>query len=148
MPGTAVQDDDEASARLQTVNEAFEDAAPLRDVLLAVCREFGLAHAARCLKFSAQPVRPPRDAVMAEATGSAGAEGAAADDDDGDEEAAESEEEEEEEESDGDDEDDGLWSAAERDDKDMMVSPCSSPPHATSTACVHSSSLTDDQYRK
>ena len=113
-----MQDDDDASARLSKVNEAFEDAAPLRDVLLAVCREFRLTHAAQCLdRNPAEPVG--EDADMADAS-SAGAEGAAAHGDDDDGEAEQSEEEE----SDGDEEDDDIWSAAERDDKDMMVSPC------------------------
>lgn len=98
------QDDDDASARLQTVNEAFEDSAPLRELLLAVCREFGLSRAARCL----EPVGPAEDADMAVAS-SAGAEGSG----DGDDDA---------EESDG--EEDDTWSAAERDDKDMIVRSC------------------------
>ena len=101
-----MQDDDDASARLQTVNEAFEDSAPLGDVLLAVCREFGLAHAARCLDPTA----------AAEDTDMAGASSASTGHSDGDDDA---------EESDG--EEDDTWSAAERDDKDLIVSPCSSP---------------------
>ena len=102
------QDDDDASARLQTVNEAFEDSALLRDVLLAVSREFGLTHASRCLQPAAE--EPAQDAHMADA-GSADPAGSEIDEDDA-------------EESGGDDDD--IWSAAERDDKDMMVSPQSS----------------------
>ncbi len=125
-----MQDDDDASARLQKVNEAFEDAAPLRNVLLAVCREFGLAHAARRLEpSSAAGPAVSRDADMPDA-GSAGAEGTSAEDNNGDE-ADESQEE-----SDGNEEDDDIWSAAERDDKDMMVSHSSSHRRA-SHACVH-----------
>ncbi len=94
-----LQDDGDVSARLQGVNEAFEDSAPLRDVLLAVCHEFGLTHAARCLK----PAATAADVDMADATGSGEEDG----DDDGDA-------------SDGDE--DATWSAAERDDKETIVS--------------------------
>jgi len=115
------------------VNEAFEDSAPLRDVLLAVCREFGLAHAARRLEPpSAAEHAGPEDADMPDA-GGAGTNCTAADGDDDGDQAEESEEE-----SDGDDEeDDDLWSAAERDDKDMMVCSYSScPPANSARACL------------
>ena len=45
-------------------------------------------------------------------------------------------EQSEEEESDGDEEDDDIWSAAERDDKDMMVSPCWPVIHASFRLCL------------
>ena len=87
------------SARLQRVNEAFEDSAPLHNVLLAVCREFGLTHAVHCL----EPAASAADVDMADATGSGEEDG----DEDGDA-------------SDGDE--DATWSAAERDDKETIVS--------------------------
>ena len=107
-----VQDDDDVSARLQGINEAFEDSAPLRDVLLAVCGEFGLTHAARCLEPG--PAAPAADVDMADATDMAEATGSGegSDEEDGDE-------------SDGDE--DATWSAAERDDKETIVSDLTHP---------------------
>ena len=108
-----MQADDEVSAKLQDINERFEDAAPLRDVLTAVCAKFGLDAALAALQGSSDAVMDLGDGTPAAA---AAGGGGASDPGDGSKEGLSDEDVDDE-----DDDDDDMYSAAERDGMELMV---------------------------